>query len=274
MTKKIKNEEVVLEEPTQVIQPKKEKIIIKDNWEVKDRTYVLTGDKTPLTYKIPSRHTARHALLWYDPKTREQREIRYATNQNSPFKDEQKGEATLGHIVFRDGALLVKKEKEALQKILSLYHPLKGSKYREVDEVVQAQDELIDLELEIDALNMARNIDIDQAEAILRVELGSKVSEMSSKEIKRDLLVFAKKNSKLFLNLANDENVQLRNFAIKATEAGIIKLSSDQRTFMWASNQRKLMTVPFDEHPYSAMAQFFKTDEGLNIFKSIEKKLS
>ena len=66
--------------------------------------------------------------MWYDPKTREQREIRYATNQNSPFKDEQKGEATLGHIVFRDGALLVKKEKEALQKILSLYHPLKGAK--------------------------------------------------------------------------------------------------------------------------------------------------
>ena len=274
MAKKIKNEEVVIEESKQIIQPKKEKITPKDNWEVKDRTYVLTGDKTPLTYKIPSRHTARHALLWYDPKTREQREIRYATNQNSPFKDEQKGEATLGHIVFRDGALLVKKEKEALQKILSLYHPLKGQRYREVDEVVQAQDDLIDLELEIDALNMARTIDIDQAEAILRVEVGSKVSEMSSKEIKRDLLIFAKKNAKLFLDLANDENVQLRNFAIKATEAGIIKLSSDQRTFMWASNQKKLMTVPFDEHPYSAMAQFFKTDEGLDVFKSIEKKLS
>ncbi len=275
MAKKIKNEEVVVDEPIAVMQPPtKEKTTPKDNWEIKDRTYILTGDKTPLTYKIPSRHTTRHALLWYDSKTKEQREIRYATNQNSPFKDEQKGEATLGHIVFRDGSLLVKKEKSALQKILSLYHPLKGKRYREVDEVIQAQDELVDLELEIDALNMARTIDVDQAEAILRVESGSKVSEMSSKEIKRDLLVFAKKNPKLFLDLANDENVQLRNFAIKATEAGIIKLSSDQRTFMWGSNKKKLMTVPFDEHPYSAMAQFFKTDEGLAVFKSIEKKLS
>ncbi len=275
MAKKIKNEEVVVEETVTVVQPpKKEKTTPKDNWEVKDRTYVLTGDKTPLTYKIPSRHTARHALLWYDPKSREQREIRYATNQNSPFKDEQKGEATLGHIVFRDGALLVKKEEEALQKILSLYHPLKGRRYREIDDVVQAQDDLQELELEIDALNAARSIEIDQAEAILRVESGSKVSEMSSKEIKRDLLVFAKKNPKLFLDLAKDENVQLRNFAIKATEAGIITLSSDQRTFLWASNKKKLMTVPFDEHPYSAMAQFFKTDEGLDVFKSIEKKLS
>jgi len=274
MAKKIKNEEVVLEESIQVEQPKKPTNTPNNTWEAKDRTYILAGNKTPLTYKIPSRHTTRHALLWYDPKSREQREIRYATNQNSPFKDEQKGEATLGHIVFRDGALLVKKEEEVLQKILSLYHPLKGKRYREVDEVIQAQDELVDLELEIDALNMARTIDVDQAEAILRVESGSKVSEMSSKEIKRDLLVFAKKNPKLFLDLANDENVQLRNFAIKATESGIIKLSSDQRTFMWGSNKKKLMTVPFDEHPYSAMAQFFKTDEGLAVFKSIEKKLS
>ena len=244
------------------------------SWEIKDRTYLVKGTNQPLTLKIPSRHTTRHALLWYDNEKNEQREIRYATNQNSPFKDEQKGEATLGHIVFKDGALTVRKKEQSLQKILSLYHPLLNVKYKELDTVEDAKDELVDLEMEIDALNIARNIEIDQAEAILRVEMGSKVSEMSSKEIKRDLLVFAKKNAKLFLDLANDENVQLRNFAIKATEAGIIKLSSDQRTFMWASNKKKLMTVPFDEHPYSAMAQFFKTDEGLDIFKSIEKKLS
>ena len=95
---------------------------------------------------------------------------------------------------------------------------------------------------------------------------------MSSKEIKRDLLLFAKKNPKLFIDLANDENVQLRNFAIKATESKIIKLSDDQRTFLWAANDKKLMTVPFDENPYSAMAAFFKTDEGVQVFKSIEKK--
>jgi hypothetical protein len=96
---------------------------------------------------------------------------------------------------------------------------------------------------------------------------------MTSKEIKKDIMVFAKKNPKLFLNLANDENIQLRNFAIKATEAGIIKLSQDQRDFKWATNGKKLMTVPFDENPYSAMAAYFKTDEGVEIYKSIEKKL-
>ena len=109
----------------------------------------------------------------------------------------------------------------------------------------------------------------------MRVELGSKVgSAMSSKEIKRDLLLFAKRNPKLFIELANDENVMLRNLAIRAEEAGIIILSQDQRTFYWGSNNRKLMNVPFDENPYSAFAAFLKTDEGVEIYKSIDKKLN
>ena len=120
---------------------------------------------------------------------------------------------------------------------------------------------------------MARQLDIDQAEAILRVEMGSSVSNLSTKELKRDLLLFARQNPGLFLNLSQDENIILRNFAIKAREAGIISISPDQRTIKWASNGRKLMTVPFDENPYSAMAAWFKTDEGLEIYKSIDKKL-
>jgi len=120
----------------------------------------------------------------------------------------------------------------------------------------------------------AQEMEIDMAEAILRVELGSKVSKMSSKELRRDLLLFAKRDPLLFLDLANDENVHLRNIGIRATEMGIVKLSSDNRTFSWASNNRKLCTVPFDEHPYSALASWFKTDEGMEVFSTIEKRLN
>ena len=184
------------------------------------------------------------------------------------------GGSTLGHIVFRDGTLTVTKEKQNLQKLLSLYHPMKNIKYSEFNPVEEAVDDLETIEYIIEALNVARDMDVDQAEAILRVEVGSRVSEMSSKEIKRDLLIFAKENAQLFLELANDENVQLRNVAINATELGLLSLSQDQRTFSWNKTGRKIMNVPFDENPYSAMAAFFKTDEGIEIYKSIEKKLS
>jgi len=242
-------------------------------WEIKDRNYYLKGGRTPLTYTMQSKHSGRYPLLWFDQEKGTQKEIRYATNQNSPFREDQKGEATLGHIIFRNGDLFVPKEKQNLQKLLSLFHPGLGTKYTEFNAVAVATNELDYLEMEVKALTAAMEIEIDQAEAILRVEIGSKVAKMTSKELRRDLLLFARRNPSLFLELADDENVQLRNFAIVAQESGIIKLSQDQRTFMWGTNDKKLMTVPFDENPYSAMAAFFKTDEGVEVFKSIGKKL-
>lgn len=239
-----------------------------NSWEVKDRTYYLLNGKSPLTCTIKSK-----GIFWFDNDKGYERELKYTLNQKTPFVDEFKGEARLGHIVFEDGVLNVPKEKQTLQKLLSIYHPSNGTVYAEFDAVQEAKDDLIDIEMEIEALNMAQAIDLDHAEAILRVEQGSAVSDMTSKEIKRDVLVFAKKNPKLFIDLVNDENVEVRNFGIKAVEANILKLSDDQRTFNWVSNGRKVMTVPFDEHPYSALAAFFKTDEGLEIYKSIEKRL-
>ena len=277
MAKKAKAVETVEVAPqetiVQEVQVKKQVKPTKPSWEIKDRIYYLKGNKTPLTMTLPSRHTRKHSLLYFDKESGVQKEIRYATNQDSPFVDEQKGEATLGHIMFKNGSLRVPKNKQNLQKLLSLYHPLRGKMYEEFSAVAEAEDELDVLDLQIDALNAARNMDIDQAEAILRVELGSKVNSMSSKELRRDLLLFARKNPTLFINLANDDNVQLRNIAIRAQEVGIIRLSSDQRTFTWGSNGRKLMNVPFDENPYSAFAAFLKTDEGVEIYKSIDKKL-
>jgi len=264
-------EETLTVEPTEKVTNKKEINVPK--WEMKDRTYILTESDSPLTFTLPSRHSSRYPLLWFDKETGNQEEIRYATNQQSALVRDQKGQSTLGHIMFTDGILIVPKEKQSLQKLLSIYHPSLNIKYTEFDAVIDAADDLDYLELEVDAMNIAFEMDIDTAEAIVRVEVGSRVNKMSSKEIRRDLLMLARSNPQLFIELASDDNVQLRNVAIRASEVGIIRLSQDQRTFHWGENDRKLMTVPFDENPYSAMAAFFKTDEGIAIFKSIEKKL-
>jgi len=189
----------------------------------------------------------------------------------SIFVAEQKGPATLKHVMFNTGHLFVPKEKRNLQEFLDK-HPHKGVIFQEFDPIIEAEDQFEDLQYEIQAMNMAYEMDIEQAEAILRVEVGSSVSSLSSKELRRDLLLFAKRNPELLINLANDENVILRNFAIRAVEERIIDLSQDQRNFTWKSNGRKLMNIPFDENPYSAMAAWFKTDEGMEVYKSIEKK--
>jgi len=214
-------------------------------------------------------------IFWFDEEKGYERELKNTTNQKSPFVDEMLGgQHRMSHIVFEDGILIVPKQKQVLQKLLSLYHPLKDILYSEYNPVAEATYEVDNVELELEAMNAAVAMEIDMAEAIMRVEIGSKVSKMSSKELKRDLLMFAKNNPNLFLSLANDDNVHLRNIGVKATEMNIIKLSPDQRTFSWASNDRKLCTVPFDEHPYSALASWFKTDEGMEVFSTIEKRMN
>ena len=270
-------EEVVTEffEDTVVAEPKIKKPVAetpkpkKSSWEVKDRTYVLKNNATPLSKSIRSAN-----IYYFDEELGYERELKHTSNQRTVFVDEMKGDQRLAHIIFRKGVLIVPKNKVTLQKLLSLYHPYRDKIYFELKPEVNAANEIDWLELEVEALNAAMNLDIDMAEAVMRVEKGSKVSDMSSKELKRDLLLYAKRNPQLFLDLVNDENVMLRNFGIKATEMGILKLSSDQRTFSWGSNDRKLMNVPFDEHPYSALAAWFKTDEGMEIYSNIEKRLN
>ena len=241
----------------------------KNTWEIKDRVYYLTKKQKPLSYIIRSA-----GIYYFDEELGYERELKYCENQKTVFVDEMKGEQRLAHIIFRNGALFVPRNKQSLQKLLSLYHPQKDHLFEEWKPVKKAAEEIDILEMEADAMLAARNLDIDMVEAVMRVEIGSKVSEMSSKELRRDILLFAKKTPKLLLELVKDENIMLRNFGIKATEMGILVLSPDQRTFAWGSNKRKLMNVPFDEHPYSALAAWFKTDEGMEIYSNIEKRLN
>jgi len=268
-----KVEEPIVEETVVVEQPKVKvpeiKAKPKDTWEIKDRTYFLKGRQKPLTRSIKASN-----IYWFDEEKGYERELKYCENQRTCFVDEMKGDQRLSHIVFRNGALFVPKEKTVLQKLLSLYHPLRKNTYFEHKPKVIAENHLEILEMQTDALIMARQMDIDMAEAIMRVEKGSAVSKLSSKELRRDLLLFARSNPALLLELAKDDNVQLRNFGIKAVENNIIKLSQDQRHFEWGSTGRKIMTVPFDEHPYTALAHWFKTDEGMEIYSNIEKRMN
>ena len=263
----VKEPQVVVEKP----QVKKE-VVTKTTstpiWEVKDRLYELIGEKRPIVYIMKSR-----GIYWFDEEKGYEREMKYCRNQKTSFVDEFKGPQRLGHIIFRDGILFVPREETVLQKLLSLYHPDRNKLFKEKDPEQEAASELDILNIEIEALQAASNMEVDQLEAILRTEHGSKVSQMKSKELKRDGLIFARNNPQLFLDLAKDEDIELRNMGIRAVEANIIKLAADQRTFHWGSNNRKIMTVPFDEHPYSALAAFFKTDEGMEIYQSVEKRL-
>ena len=241
------------------------------SWEVKDRTYRLSG-KAPLSWTIQTKHTRKKPLLFWDEDLGINREIRYATNQNSIFVDEQDGYATLGHVIFEDGMLFVPGSQQPLQKLLSLYHPKSEMQWTEINPDKKAIDAVVMLEDKLDALNLVTELEEDHLIAILRTEHGSSVTKWTPAQVKRMGFAMADKNPKLFKELAEDSEIQLRNTAVMATEAGIVSLVNNNTQFITKSG-KKLFTVPFDENPYQAFARFFKTDEGVDILKSIEKKL-
>jgi hypothetical protein len=239
------------------------------NWELKDRTYLLSGGMSPLTYKIRS-----VGMLWFDEDKKINRELRYAPNQKSLFVDEQDDRVQIEHVIFENGALYVPRTNVVLQQLLSNYHPEAGKVWEEIDELQEAVDDIDQIELELEALKLVQELEIEHLEAILRTELGSEVTTMSSKEIKRDCYLFAKNNPNLFTEIANDEDIKLRNLANRSVENGVVNLTDDNTTFKWSKTGKKILTVPFDEHPYTAFARFLKTDDGINVMKAIEKKLS
>ena len=254
-------------------QEKSSSIQVEKDWEFKDRVYILAGNHSPVTYTIQTKHTPRKPLLWFDEGLKINRELRLATNQKSLFADEQNGYSTLTHVIFQDGVLNVPRTEVTMQKMLSLYHPLKGNLWIEADAAKDAEDEIDLLEFEMEALNLVQTLDIEHLEAIMRTELGSAVSTMSSRELKRDAYRFAKSQPVLFIEISEDEDIKLRNLANRAVEQGVILLTDDNTVFKFA-NGKKILTVPFEQHPYAALSQYFKTDDGVMLMKSLTKKLN
>lgn len=241
-------------------------------WEFKDRIYVLKGGATPVNYILRSRHHLNKPLQHFDGTMN--RSLRYASNQTTVFEDEQYGDVTLPAVIFRDGKLIVEKENVLLQQFLSLYHPDRDKVYLEFDAEKSAQVEIDNVEAELEAMNAAKEMQIEDLEAIARSVLKSRVSDMASNEIRRDMLLFARKNPQEFLSLTNDENIKLRNVAVRANEMGLIFIKDDNRTVCWNDPKKtKIITVPYGENVFSALAVYFKTDEGLDVLQSLTNKL-
>ena len=72
--------------PQQAVKPAV-KTPTKPVFEFKDRTYYIATGKSPLVYALNSRHSSRKPLLYFDKESGYQIELRYATNQKSPFVD-------------------------------------------------------------------------------------------------------------------------------------------------------------------------------------------
>lgn len=241
--------------------------------EITDKLYVLKRKTFPISFMLASRNTTRRSLLYFDTKTNTNRPLRYAVNQKSPFEDEQDGNFILEPIIFDDGLLSVPKENQVLQMFLS-YHPDNGSVFEEVDTKRDASVQIDSINIQLDAQIAARELDIATAEAIARVMMGTRVDRLSSEELRRDLMLFARNNPYDFLQLLNDPELRLQNIAVKALQDGTFVLKNKNRDifFNLQDNKKKLMGVPFGEDPIKLLTSWLQSNEGLETYEYLSKK--
>jgi hypothetical protein len=238
-----------------------------------DKIYRLKSG-SPLSYSLAARNHPRFPLMWYDEKKNENRALRYAINQKSPFEDEQDGNAILEPIMFEDGFLRVPRTNPALQAFLH-YHPLNGIVFIEVDEEKDAANEVEDLDVEIDALVEARKLSLDQIETLTRVMFGKDPSTISTAELKRDILVFAKNDPRGFLATLNDPELQFQAKIRLFFEEKLLALRNGDKEiwFNTPTNKKKMLSVPYGEDPYDMAAHFLSSDEGIDSLKMLEANL-
>ena len=228
----------------------------------------------PLSYTLASRNHPRFPLMWFDEKNNVNRALRYCTNQKSPFEDEQDGNFIIEPIIFEDGFLRVPKNNPVLQEFLH-YHPLNGNIFIEVDKEKDAAAEVEDLNLEVEALIEARQLSLDQIETLTRVMFGKDPSTVSTAELKRDILVFAKRDPKEFLNILNDPELkfQAKVRLFFENKLLILRNSDKEVWFNTSTNKKKMLSVPFGEDPYEMVAHYLQSDDGIDSLKMLEAVL-
>lgn len=237
-----------------------------------DKSYMLKRPNAPLSLMLSSRNTRRKPLLFFDGKSN--RPIRYARNQRSPFEDEQDGNAILEPIIFENGFLHVPKTNPVLQHFLEL-HPGNGKVYTELNNERDAMDEVERLNAEVEALIKARELDIDMIELVARLLVGSKVDKMTSAELKRDVLVYAKRNPMGFLETLNDPTLSLQSKVAKFFDTGLLRSRNKGRDiyFNLPTNKSKMLTVPHGESPQFIVSSYLQSDEGIETLKLLENNL-
>ena len=245
---------------------------MKKTVEYVDKQYKLLGNTTPLSFMLASRNTRRFPLLWFDEEKGENRALRYARNQKSPFEDEQDGNAILEPIIFDDGFLTVPKTNQVLQKFLEI-HPSNGVKYATIDKAKEAKEIVEDLNIEVDALIAARELSIEQVEAVTRVAFGTDPSNVTSAELRRDILLFAKQDPHSFLAVVGDASLQIDSKVQSFFDKSVLTFRNNKKEvfFNTPSNKKRMLTIPFGEDPLYVVSSYLQSDEGLDVLEFLEK---
>ena len=241
---------------------------------MENKTYRLKQNTSPIAFMIPGRGSQRSPLLYWDEERGENRPLRYARNKKTPFEDEQDGNAIVEPVVFEDGFLHVPKSNPVLQQFLH-YHPMNGIKYEEVNDERDAGAQLEQINLEVDALVECKNMGVEALEHVSRILLGIDPSRLTTSELRRDMLIYVRRDPETFLRVVNDPDLKLQSKIQKFFDENLLSFRRN-KTEIWfngPTKKRKLLTIPFGEDPVALATSYLLSDEGLDTLRALDTLL-
>lgn len=208
----------------------------------------------------------------YDSEQDTVREMRYCPNEPSIWVDEQSPNARKESIIFRDGKLIVSREKPNLRKFLES-HPDNiangGSVFREMNIAVDKEKALKAEMSQFDAVSMLKSSDVEDLLAValfFNVNIDRKLSE-----VKYDLLQIAKKSPTKFIQSFDDPAVRMKALVRQAKDYQIIKMAKD--SVRWFDSNSLIVSVPHGQDSEDIMVRFLLTEKGSSAVEEIEKQL-
>lgn len=240
--------------------------------------YKGSGEPLAVVYEIKANAGIAYMLnqtnvTVYDKEVDSVRQIRYCPNENSVFVDEQSINARKEAVIFRNGNLIVPREKPNLRKFLEL-HPQNvangGSLFQLVDDTKDVEQELAKEFDVFEAVALVRDKSIDD---LLPVAMfyGINVNRPVS-DIKYDLLNVAKRSPHDFVKSFDNPIVKTRSVIHRAFEYNIVKAKNDG--CYWVDSDGLIVVVPVGQDHKDTLARFCMTERGASVLSAIEDRLT
>jgi len=208
----------------------------------------------------------------FDKETGNVREMRYCPNEPSIWRDEQSDNAKKQAVVFRNGSLVVPKEKPNLMAYLDL-HPANqangGNAFKLVDNKKDAEQNLAREFSVSEAIIAVRDKSIDELLPVA-IYFGMDINRETS-ELRFDLLQKAKRDPEEFLSAFNSPIVKVRATVSQAASYQIISLKEDGA--YWFDSNKMIVANPAGHDADDTLSRFLMTEKGATTLASLEERL-
>lgn len=200
------------------------------------------------------------------------RQMRYCPNENSIWVDEQSENAKKEAVIFRNGKLMVPKEKPNLRTFLE-NHPQNiangGATFKIVNETKAAEDELAKEFSQVEAISAVRDKDIQELLPVA-IYYGLNI-DRSTSDIRYDLLKIAKKKPTEFIKAFDSPQVVARSVVRQAADYQIIDLRQDGA--YWFDSNGLIVSTPVGQKSIDVLTRFCLTEKGSSVLASLEERL-